>query len=145
MARLTRSVPSPHTRLGDSVEGLPRRVRRTKVDRTARRGNRQQEGDVFTAEPNSAEGPGRGEEHQVIRDSNQRKFNRQKSVNYRGRRRMVRSGITVKVCTMRRGRDQLRLLGRTANFGAALASGNASMSRRPIPRFPERITERKRL
>ena len=40
---------------------------------------------------------GRGEEHQVIRDSNQRKFNRQKSVNYRGRRRMVRSGITVKV------------------------------------------------
>ena len=59
--------------------------------------DRQQEGMSSQQNPTPPRARGRGEEHQVIRDSNQRKFNRQKSVNYRGRRRMVRSGITVKV------------------------------------------------
>ena len=39
-------------------------------------------------------------------------------------------------CTMRRGSEQLPILGRTGNFGAALASGKAGISRQPIPAVP---------
>ena len=43
---------------------------------------------------------------------------------------------------MRRGREQLRVLGRTADFGAVPVSANAGMGRWLFPRFPKQVTER---
>ena len=54
--------------------------------------DRQQEGISSQQNPTPPRARGRGEEHQVIRDSNQRK-----STKYAGTTTIVRSGITVKV------------------------------------------------
>ena len=98
--------------------------------------DRQHEGISSQQNPSSPQARVGGEEQDLAG-----KCNRRNSANYAGKHQRPKRNHGQS-CTMRRGREQLRVLGRTADFGAVPVSANAGMGRWLFPRFPKQVTER---